>query len=135
MTKFKAGIIAAAVAAAVSVVGVVSALDRAPAGDSAAILKAVGMTCGSCAARIEQALSTQQGVESVQVDVGAGRVAVLYDSKQVKPEQLSEKVTATGYGSSVLSVMTKDQYLSAVSGGKADEGAAGGCACCNRRNM
>lgn len=133
MNRMKAGIIAVAVAAVVSAFGVVSALEKAPAGDSAAILTATGMTCGSCAARIETALSDEKGVESVQVDVAAGRVAVVYDSKQVKPEQLAEKVTATGYGSRVLSVTSKDKYTASATGAAADD-ASPGCGCCNRKN-
>ncbi|OGW38786.1 MAG: hypothetical protein A2X58_07065 [Nitrospirae bacterium GWC2_56_14] len=134
MKKLKAGIIAVAVAAVVSAVGVVFAIDGAPAGDSAAILKATGMTCVSCAARIEAALTGEKGVESVQVNVGAGRVAVVYDSKLVKPEQLAEKVTATGYGSSILSVMTRNEFDSAIGADKEGQAASGGCGCCNRKN-
>ena len=134
MKKLKAGIIAVAVTAMVSAVGIVFAIDGAPAADSAAILKANGMTCGSCAARIEAALSGEKGVESVQVDVGAGRVAVVYDSKLVKPEQLAEKVTSTGYGSSILSVMTRNEFDSVIGTDKESQAASGGCGCCNRKN-
>ena len=134
MNRFKKGIIAVAVAAVVSAVGVVSALDKAPAGDAATILKATGMTCGSCAARIEGALSAENGVESVQVDVAGGRVAVVYDSAQVQPEQLAEKVTATGYGSNILSIMTKDEYMALAKGSGAGS-ASSGCGCCNRKNI
>ena len=60
-----------------------------PAADHVAVLKTAGMTCGGCSTSIEKALQSARGVAAVEVDVGAGRVVVAYDSRAVKPEALA----------------------------------------------
>lgn len=99
--------------------------------DAVAVLQTHGMTCGSCAARIEKALKMQGGVASVQVDVDAGRVVIGYDSKRVRPETIAERVTGTGYGSSLLQVLTPEQYKAMtgrnIAVSKAGSGCGGGC--------
>ncbi|WP_236685528.1 heavy-metal-associated domain-containing protein [Geobacter pickeringii] len=99
--------------------------------DAVAVLKTSGMTCGSCAARIEKALKMQGGVASVQVDVNAARVVIGYDSKRVRPETIAERVTGTGYGSSILQVLTPEQYKAmtgqSIVASKAGSGCGGGC--------
>ncbi|WP_298272414.1 heavy-metal-associated domain-containing protein [Geobacter sp.] len=102
--------------------------------DSVVVLKSLGLSCGSCASRIDKALRAKPGVASVAVDVDAGRVTVAYDSKGITPETIAETVTAAGYGSSILQTMTADQYQ-AMTGRKLASLAvpkAGGCGggCC-----
>ena len=103
--------------------------------DAVTILKSQGVTCGSCAGRIEKALKEKSGVAAVEVDVDAGRVMVAYDSKVVKPETLAETVTGLGYGSSILQVLTIEQYKAMtgrnVSVQTAKSGGCGG-GCCNK---
>lgn len=101
--------------------------------DSVALLKTQGVTCGSCAGRIERALKQKPGVASVEVDVDAGRVAVAYESKVVKPETLAETVTAAGYGSSILQVMSTEDFKAQTGRNVGPQTAnAGGCGCCNK---
>lgn len=118
--------------------GAVSALSQPDSGvnaDSVAVLKSQGVTCGSCAVRIEKALKEKPGVASVEVDVDAGRVIAAYDSKIAKPETLAETVTGLGYGSSILQVLSTEQYR-AMTGRNAtvQTAKAGGCGsgCCNK---
>ena len=117
--------------------GAVFALTQPGAGvkaDSVAILKAQGVTCGSCAGKIGKALKEKPGVSSVAVDVDAGRVVVAYDSKAAKPEALAETVTGLGYGSSILQTMSAEQYR-AITGktAAAQTEKTSGCACCNKK--
>jgi copper chaperone CopZ len=78
--------------------------------DSIAVLKTTGMTCGSCSSRITAALETQEGVAVTEVDVEGGWVVVGYDTKAVTPRILAEKVSGTGFVSSVHRVMTPEQF-------------------------
>lgn len=78
--------------------------------DSIAVLKTTGMTCGSCSSKISKALETVKGVAVTEVDVAAGWVIVGYDTKEVKPEVLAEKVKGAGFGSNVHVVLTPEQF-------------------------
>jgi cation-transporting ATPase V len=57
-----------------------------------------GMTCGSCAARVEQALGAQPGVERAAVNLATGRATVAVDPDHGTPEQLVAAVGRLGYG-------------------------------------
>ena len=78
--------------------------------DSVAVLKTVGMTCGSCSSKITAALEKQKGVAVSEVDVEGGWVVVGYDTKAVTPLLLAEKVSDTGFGSKVHQIMTPEQF-------------------------
>src|SRR4051794_41882548 len=56
-----------------------------------------GMTCASCAARIERALNKLDGVQAT-VNFATETAAVSYDSQQVVPGQLLQAVERIGYG-------------------------------------
>lgn len=121
--------------AAVSVVTVFAFFVRlGAAADAVTVLKAGGMTCGSCAGRIEKALTGKPGVASVEVDVDAGRVVVAYDSKVTRPESLAESITGIGYGSRVMQTLSPEEYK-ALTGRElgAKKGAATGCPCCSKK--
>ncbi len=60
-----------------------------------------GMSCGHCAAAVTKALRQCQGVESVHVDVAAGRAVVTGD--QLDPQCLIDAVTSSGYRATALS--------------------------------
>src|SRR4051812_25000205 len=55
-----------------------------------------GMTCASCAARIEKKLNRMDGVTAT-VNYATGTASVDYDPAQVEPEALVATVEATGY--------------------------------------
>lgn len=121
---------------AILVVGIFAFAVRLEASaDAVAVLRTQGMTCGSCASRIEQALRTQKGVASVEVNVDAGRVVVGYDSKKVRPEHLAEQVTGSGYGSSILQIVTTEQYKNMTGKNLAAGRQQGGCGsgCCGTK--
>ena len=99
--------------------------------DSVAVLKTTGMTCGSCSSKITKALESLKGVAVTEVDVNGGWVIIAYDTKDIKPEVLAEKVTGTGFNSNVHDVLTPDQFKQITGrdiGKKASpSGGCGGC--------
>src|SRR5438128_5186726 len=60
-------------------------------------LQLEGMTCASCAARIERKLNKLEGVEA-SVNFATERASVGYDSTLVEPAQLIAAVEQAGYG-------------------------------------
>jgi copper chaperone CopZ len=96
--------------------------------DAIAVLKTAGMTCSSCSVKVSTVLQSQRGVSATEVDIEGGWVVVGYDTKLVKPEQLAERVSSTGFVSTVHQVLTPDQFkqISGRSLGKA-KGTCSGC--------
>ena len=97
--------------------------------DSVAVLRTVGMTCGSCSSRITKALESVKGVAVTEVDVNGGWVIVGYDQKAVKPERLAEKVSGAGFSSKVSEVLSPEQFRQ-ITGRNVGQNAAatsGGC--------
>ena len=60
-----------------------------------------GMTCASCAARIEKKLSRVEGVEVCSVNYATEEAAVAYDPNRVDVDDLVHAVKAAGYGAHV----------------------------------
>ena len=56
-----------------------------------------GMTCASCSARVEKALSRLPGVESAGVNLASERATIVYDPSQVKLRDLRAAVEKAGY--------------------------------------
>src|SRR5215208_1966791 len=61
-------------------------------------LPVTGMTCASCASRIERGLKKVGGVESAQVNLASEQATVTYDPQQVQPHDLVAAVEKAGYG-------------------------------------
>ena len=59
-----------------------------------------GMTCSSCAARIERKLNTLDGVEA-SVNYATEQAAVSFDATRVAVEALVGAVEAAGYGAAL----------------------------------
>jgi P-type Cu+ transporter len=57
-----------------------------------------GMTCASCAARIERTLNRLDGVEEAAVNFPLGRAAVTYDPSRTSLEEFRERIEKLGYG-------------------------------------
>jgi copper-transporting P-type ATPase V len=56
-----------------------------------------GMTCGSCAARVQRVLSRQDGVERADVNLATGRARVVYRDGAVSLDDLRAAVDRIGY--------------------------------------
>ena len=63
-------------------------------------LPIAGMTCASCANRIERRLNKLDGVTAT-VNYATERATVDYDATAVEPEQLVAAVEAAGYSASL----------------------------------
>ena len=59
-----------------------------------------GMTCASCAGRVEKSLNRLDGVEAT-VNFATERASVEFDPAQVKPEQLVGAVESVGYSAAL----------------------------------
>ena len=67
-----------------------------------------GMTCGSCAARVEKILTRQEGVAEVGVNLATTRAIVGFDSSAVSAQQLIAAVGKAGYGLAPVSPDTEE---------------------------
>ena len=79
--------------------------DPAPADsrrDATATLAIEGMTCASCAMRIEKGLKKVPGVAGASVNLATERATVTYDPAVASLADLVAKVDATGYGATPL---------------------------------
>src|SRR4051812_34591766 len=56
-----------------------------------------GMTCASCAMRVEKGLRKVAGVDNASVNLATERATVTYDSSVASADDLIAKVRATGY--------------------------------------
>ena len=95
--------------------------------DAVVVLKTSGMTCGSCVAKVTKALQSERGVASTEVDLEGGWVIAGYDSKQVAPEKLAKKVVATGFASTIQTVLTPEQFKKITGRDIGKQSAASGC--------
>src|SRR2546430_2028020 len=68
-----------------------------PDSESRAVLDLEGMTCASCAMRIEKGLKKVPGVKDANVNLATEQAAVVYDPAQTGLEQMVQKVEAVGY--------------------------------------
>src|SRR3982751_3615140 len=59
-----------------------------------------GMTCASCAGRVEKSLNRLEGVEAT-VNFATERATVEFEPAQVEPEQLLEAVESVGYSAAL----------------------------------
>jgi heavy metal translocating P-type ATPase len=71
---------------------------EAPQGVTEVELNVSGMTCGSCAARVQKTLGRQAGVERADVNFATERATVVFDPAQVGLDSLVAAVGKIGYG-------------------------------------
>lgn len=57
----------------------------------------LGMSCASCATRVDKTLNHQPGVSKAAVNYASGAATVEYDPAQCSPEALQQAVQAAGY--------------------------------------
>ena len=71
-------------------------------------LPITGMTCASCASRVEKKLNTLEGV-AASVNYATEKATVDYDAGAVAPEHLLQAVEAAGYGAVLPSFAGSDE--------------------------
>jgi copper chaperone CopZ len=64
-------------------------------------LKVEGMTCDGCVRSVERKLVKVAGVESVRVNLGAGKATIDYDDSQAGADQFIAAVERIGYHASL----------------------------------
>ncbi|BCL83882.1 copper-translocating P-type ATPase [Ktedonobacteria bacterium brp13] len=67
-----------------------------------------GMTCASCAMRIEKGVKKLPGVREASVNLATEQAVITYDSAQTDVERMAQKVAAIGYKAIPLAVVAKD---------------------------
>ncbi|MDE7244873.1 MAG: heavy metal translocating P-type ATPase [Oscillospiraceae bacterium] len=60
-----------------------------------------GMTCSACSAHVEKAVGKTPGVSSVNVNLLANNMQVVYDETAVSPDSIIKAVVDAGYGASL----------------------------------
>lgn len=94
------------------------AAPQSPAETRAAVTRATlaleGMTCASCAMRIEKGLKKLPGVSEASVNLATERATVSYDAAQVNVDDLIQKVSAVGYSAAPISLAPAAQSAPAV---------------------
>ena len=71
-----------------------------------------GMTCASCAGRVEKSLNKLEGVEAT-VNFATERATVSFDPAQVAPEELVGAVEKVGYSASLPAPGVEDEAVAA----------------------
>ncbi len=57
-----------------------------------------GMSCASCAAKVEKALQHQEGVINANVNIAVEKATISYNPNEVKKEQLESTIKDLGFG-------------------------------------
>jgi copper-transporting P-type ATPase V len=70
-------------------------------------LRVSGMTCGSCAARLERVLNRRPGIQSATVNFATRCALVRYDPHRLGLDELGEVVRRAGYGAEPLSAPSR----------------------------
>ncbi|HET9015846.1 MAG TPA: heavy-metal-associated domain-containing protein [Thermomicrobiaceae bacterium] len=65
------------------------------------LLRSRDLTCPSCVAKLEKALTTVAGVERASVHFTTGRIEVEYDPARVRVDDLVRVIGASGYEAKV----------------------------------
>src|SRR5581483_5387918 len=74
-----------------------SVIEVQEASEQQILLTIEGMTCASCAMRIEKGLRKLPGISSAQVNLATERATVLYHPGQINVEQMAQRVDTLGY--------------------------------------
>ena len=81
--------------------------------ESQVVLTLEGMTCASCAMRIEKGLKKVSGVKEANVNLATEKAIVTYDPAQTGVEQMVQKVDAVGYKATPQLVVAKPSIATA----------------------
>ena len=67
-----------------------------------------GMTCAACAAHVEKAANSLDGVDSAAVNLMLGTLVCSYDADKVTPQAIISAVEASGYGAAPADEAKRD---------------------------
>ena len=60
-----------------------------------------GMTCGHCQKRVADAISSLEGVNSVEVDLESEHATVSFDPQKVSLDDIKEAIQKAGYSTEI----------------------------------
>ena len=60
-----------------------------------------GMTCGHCQKRVADAISSLEGVESVEVDLESERATVSFDPQKISLDDIKGAIQKAGYSTEI----------------------------------
>jgi Cu+-exporting ATPase len=97
---------------------VVKPVEIEPEQEVCTVLNLEGMTCASCAMRIEKGLKKVPGVKNANVNLATEQATVTYDPAQTDVEKMVQKVEAVGYKASpqVAVAPAQSQVVTSVAG-------------------
>jgi len=78
-------------------------------------LPITGMSCASCAVRIEKGLSEVEGVSQATVNFAAEKATVFFHPSQTDPSHLIERVKDLGYGARIEKIVLPIQGMTCAS--------------------
>src|SRR4030043_1477351 len=78
-------------------------------------LPITGMSCASCAVRIEKGLSNVEGVSRATVNFAAEKATVVFHPSQTNLPHLIERVKDLGYGARIEKVVLPIQGMTCAS--------------------
>ncbi len=61
------------------------------------VIKVEGMSCPYCAKTVEETISKEAGVSSVELDAATGLATITYDKEKTTPEKIAKNVTKETY--------------------------------------
>lgn len=85
-------------------------------------LKVEGMTCGGCAAGVEKALNSIDGIISSDVQFETAMASIEFDAEKVNADEMIAKIKEAGYKASIA---TEKDLKAASNGGKKSSCCAG----------
>ncbi len=91
-------------------------MERLDGGENSTVLDIEGMTCASCAMRIEKGLKKVPGVKDASVNLATEKATVIYDPTLTDIERMVQKVDAVGYkATQQVSSLQKPQQVESTS--------------------
>ncbi len=79
-----------------------------------------GMSCGACAAHVQNAVSKLSGVEKAEVNLLANKMEVSFNENEVSVGDIITAVRKSGYGASLIDENEKSSYLEKKTSSEAD---------------
>lgn len=73
-----------------------------------------GMTCSSCSAHVEKAVSKLDGVHKVNVNLLSNNMIVEYDDKNLDTQGIIDAVTNAGYGANVTNEKKEEKSVKTI---------------------
>src|SRR3990172_4673486 len=95
--------------------GIKEKTDPKGAGPKTVSLPITGMSCASCAAKIEKGITGLSGIITASVNFATEKISITYDPEKVHLNDFVQTIKELGYGAGVESVSIPVQGMSCAS--------------------